>query len=554
MNLKKLLLCISVAGMVASCTSDIDLYDVGVANEQEELEITLDVVPFVKKSCADTRAQIFAVSDYEDFKFTFDVNDEIGIYFLDTKENAPFTLSVNKAFSVTNREGKLKNTFVLTNEQKESLKGHSFILYYPYNEWFSEDCVSMYFGDQKQSGLENPKNEGGFYFISETYKEIPSKKIQLYPLNSVFRIIVNNLPKGTYSKVELVNCNNEKTFKMAGYCEWNNSKLVNPEFYYSTSSLPLNLKDISWNTDSEDSECIFYIAAYPSKTGEFKVKVTDVDGNVFYSKETFPNDDSSFSDEDDDIIESGVSYDLNCTLDISDNMYDTNGHEAVDLGLSVKWATMNVGAENVMDCGKLYAWGETEGFVYNSKTATPADLKEYCMFNNNEYTKYTAKDGLKTLSQEDDVASKEWKGGWRMPTKKEMQELVDGCFMVLTSNYNKTGVGGCIVYRAENTADRGKFANVQNSNSLQELANAYAQNDVPHIFLPFTPSIVFNGSGSVSEIHCDDFCAYWTSSLYNAPGDEYANSFFATEKTLPMHYGYHKEERCVRLCVRAVIK
>ena len=34
-----------------------------------------------------------------------------------------------------------------------------------------------------------------------------------------------------------------------------------------------------------------------------------------------------------------------------------NGHEYVDLGLSVKWATCNVGAEKPEENGDYYAWG-----------------------------------------------------------------------------------------------------------------------------------------------------------------------------------------------------
>ncbi len=36
-----------------------------------------------------------------------------------------------------------------------------------------------------------------------------------------------------------------------------------------------------------------------------------------------------------------------------------NGHEYVDLGLSVKWATCNVGATKPEEYGNYYAWGET---------------------------------------------------------------------------------------------------------------------------------------------------------------------------------------------------
>ena len=37
-----------------------------------------------------------------------------------------------------------------------------------------------------------------------------------------------------------------------------------------------------------------------------------------------------------------------------------NGHEWVDLGLSVLWATSNVGASSPSDYGDYYAWGETK--------------------------------------------------------------------------------------------------------------------------------------------------------------------------------------------------
>ena len=38
----------------------------------------------------------------------------------------------------------------------------------------------------------------------------------------------------------------------------------------------------------------------------------------------------------------------------------SNGHEYVDLGLSVKWAAMNLGAAKIDDLGGYFAWGETD--------------------------------------------------------------------------------------------------------------------------------------------------------------------------------------------------
>lgn len=82
-----------------------------------------------------------------------------------------------------------------------------------------------------------------------------------------------------------------------------------------------------------------------------------------------------------------------------------NGHEYVDLGLSVKWATMNVGATSEKETGSYFAWGETETKDdYSSETYV-----------------YTA--NPTTLPSSNDVASKKWGSTWRMPTSAEISEL-----------------------------------------------------------------------------------------------------------------------------------
>ena len=88
-----------------------------------------------------------------------------------------------------------------------------------------------------------------------------------------------------------------------------------------------------------------------------------------------------------------------------------NGHQYVDLGLSVVWATCNVGASSASGYGDYYAWGET-------------------------YTKTSYdKDNCQTWGKETgdisgtarDVARAKRGGTWRMPTSDEWQELVDYC-------------------------------------------------------------------------------------------------------------------------------
>lgn len=110
---------------------------------------------------------------------------------------------------------------------------------------------------------------------------------------------------------------------------------------------------------------------------------------------------------------------------LSDN--DKTTHEYVDLGLSVKWGTCNVGADKPEDNGNLYAWGETEvKEQYNVRTSKwgfmPFSLKKY-----NIDSEQGTVDNKTTLDFEDDVAHVTWGGNWRMPTREEMDELHDNC-------------------------------------------------------------------------------------------------------------------------------
>lgn len=108
-----------------------------------------------------------------------------------------------------------------------------------------------------------------------------------------------------------------------------------------------------------------------------------------------------------------------------------NGHEYVDLGLSVKWATCNVGAENPEDAGNYFAWGEVEG-SNNGKYIFEWSNYRWGkgIFKLTKYSSikvYGVNDGKKQLQLEDDAAHMNWGGTWRMPTKKEFEELHKKC-------------------------------------------------------------------------------------------------------------------------------
>ena len=93
--------------------------------------------------------------------------------------------------------------------------------------------------------------------------------------------------------------------------------------------------------------------------------------------------------------------------------------EPVDLGLSVKWASWNVGAGAPEEYGNHYAWGELE-----PKTDYSASTYK---FYSNGYTKYGSVDKKYELDEADDVARQKWGKDWRMPTFSELKELYEKC-------------------------------------------------------------------------------------------------------------------------------
>ena len=107
---------------------------------------------------------------------------------------------------------------------------------------------------------------------------------------------------------------------------------------------------------------------------------------------------------------------------------DYNGHEFVDLGLSVEWATCNVGASSPEDYGDYFAWGETEPKDYYDWSTY-----KWCNGSDNTLTKYCTDsyygtvDNKTVLDLEDDAAHVNWGGDWRMPTLAEQEELINNC-------------------------------------------------------------------------------------------------------------------------------
>ena len=117
-------------------------------------------------------------------------------------------------------------------------------------------------------------------------------------------------------------------------------------------------------------------------------------------------------------------------------------HEYVEMGDGLKWATMNVGATSETDDGDYFAWGQID-------IPDNYEFNWYHYFDNPSsdgatFTKY-ALDKKTVLDPEDDTATQNWGGTWRMPTRSEWDWLMDNCTWTYVEDYQGSGKNGCTV-------------------------------------------------------------------------------------------------------------
>ena len=189
-----------------------------------------------------------------------------------------------------------------------------------------------------------------------------------------------------------------------------------------------------------------------------------------------------------------------------------NGYTWIDLGLSVRWATCNVGATNPEDYGDYYAWGETttkSDYSWSTyKYGSDYDaLTKYCTDSS-----YGTVDNKTTLEAADDAATQNWGSNWRMPTIDEWNELQKKCTWTWTTLNGKNG------YEVKAT----------NGNSIFLPAAGYRYDDV------------LDDAGSYGY--------YWSSSLYtNNPSGAQSVDFNSDG-----HNTYYSNRGCGR-SVRPVV-
>lgn len=146
-----------------------------------------------------------------------------------------------------------------------------------------------------------------------------------------------------------------------------------------------------------------------------------------------------------------------CEITVTDGEYST---EMIDLGLSVKWATCNLGASNPEDAGFCCVWGGLEhsffiptedgsvGYIGPptdyTKWMDPLSENQPKLHGYNYNPAWGTVDNLGVLRPEDDIATVTLGSEWRLPTKKEWLELLENTIVRYSYDYNGTGVPGVV--------------------------------------------------------------------------------------------------------------
>ena len=175
----------------------------------------------------------------------------------------------------------------------------------------------------------------------------------------------------------------------------------------------------SQNPTTEDSK-----VSSGSGLGNFTCNLTDLQEEMTYYVRAYA------------INEKGTAYGGEISFTTIKGYFE-NGHEYVDLGLNVKWATMNVGASSPEDYGDYFAWGETTPKIISSYYNW-LEYK-YCSGTYNSLTKYNNSsrygivDNKTILEMSDDAAHANWGGSWRMPTDDEWTALRLQCTWTMTT-------------------------------------------------------------------------------------------------------------------------
>ena len=391
-----------------------------------------------------TRSQI-NVSASDGISYSWAIGDVLGI-FPDEGDQVSFRLT-SSSLSADGKNATFDGgAWALKN-------GHTYYSYFPFSygnfsESSSLSAIPVDYTGQSISSWGDTKNAGKYDFNAAggTSSNSGALSFLFQRLGALLRVKLTLPATATYQKLTL--STDASVIPVKGKVNLSASTIAYiPQTY--ASSISVNLNNIS---GTKDQTAYVYLMLPPMtlltqdklltatlsynngssatynlcKSGNTTPHTPDFTANTIYRRDAVPqgiNPGGEMSDGDE---EGGDATE--------------NGHAYVDLGLSVKWATCNVGASSPEEYGEYYAWGETETkSTYDWSTYKWCNGYENTLTKYNDDSYYGTVDNKTVLDPEDDVAHVKWGGSWRMPHDAEMTELYENCTWTWTTQGGKNG-------------------------------------------------------------------------------------------------------------------
>lgn len=383
---------LAIVTLFTNCANDSDTYindDVHVDNSYIN-GVAISAEDFTYENV--TRAD-YSISETEGLVFNWSEGDTVGIYPVGGDQ---------VAFPISEGEGSKTAQFDGGSWALRANKSYS--AYYPFsksNYLVLETRIPTNYAGQVQDGNGSLSHIQPYDYMAcaaTTPDENGYVNLQMKHLGCLVRFQLT-LP-------EAISCYQLKVVS-------NNAKFLRDGFIDLTEPQPIIKKDYRCNTDAacsielkntevtEDNKTliVYMMMAPVDMSSSSWTLYLNARGKTFVQTVNGKN------------MHKGKAYNYSTTMDVACEA------EAVDLGLSVKWASCNIEATSIIDEGSYFAFGETE----------PKD--DYSETNYKFYNPSTGKDiyPFSYLRPEDDVAHVKWGNGWRMPTDEEARELIDKC-------------------------------------------------------------------------------------------------------------------------------
>lgn len=385
---------------VSNCNSENDI-DSGASSEYiNSVRVTVeDFLPGTPSTRTD-----FTV-DGSGFHFQWVDGDALGIYPVGG-DQVKFPISSGDGSATASFDG---GAWRLRSE-------YQYAAYYPFsvdNYNTAQTALPVSFTGQTQNGNASTAHLGAYDYLACAATSPDSNggvDLSMKHLGAFLRLQLTMPVADTYSSVVLES--DGAQFVTAGTFDLTAATpTITPNEYSPTYTI-----DLTNVTTTENNQVVtVYAIVAPAdlSTSNITVTVQGTGRNAY--AQTVPGKDF--------VARSAYS------IEVDNLMTSIPFHAYVDLGLSVKWATMNVGASAIEERGEIFRWGETEpssGSTYKFKADgyfTKYAIKDNPLgFTNGDF--YDDKD---TLEPEDDAAHVNWGGSWRMPTKDEINELLTCC-------------------------------------------------------------------------------------------------------------------------------